>query len=177
MNMKTFAPARRGFTLIEMMVVVLIIGILSAIGIPQYHKTVETSKAENAAGIVKMMGTTNRMFMLDHNNIAAAGTFSATAVNSCNPSGACDGSSSSCQLVYCRYLAYDDWARTGYDIRVGNVQCCTPDSGLTGAVVACARRCSGSNPCSTSTTYTNWGYMTDVNGTLVTCGGAPRPGT
>lgn len=55
-----------GFTLLELLVVVLIIGILSAIALPQYKKTVEKSKAAQAVVTLKYMHDRGQEFMLQH---------------------------------------------------------------------------------------------------------------
>jgi len=48
MNRTTVAESRTGFTLVELAVVIVIIGVLAAFGVPQFLKSVERSKASEA---------------------------------------------------------------------------------------------------------------------------------
>ena len=58
--------SKKGFTLLELLVVVLIIGVLTAIAIPQYQKAVEKSKAAQAITWVKAISNALKIYILDH---------------------------------------------------------------------------------------------------------------
>jgi prepilin-type N-terminal cleavage/methylation domain-containing protein len=166
---------RGGFTLLELLVVVMIIGILAAIAIPQYTKSIEVSKAEDAAAVVKMIGTTNRMFHLD-NDQWASGAF--TSGMSCSDD--CDtyvkaggGPSDVCALIKCRYLSDEGLGKKPYDFQA---LADTNGCGLSGNLVACGTRCTGDTArgCSQpGSKYANWAYGITKDGQMLHSAGPP----
>jgi prepilin-type N-terminal cleavage/methylation domain-containing protein len=57
---------RRGFTLIEIMIVVLIIGILLAIAVPNFLRARETSRAKSCAGNLRQIETAKEQWAMDN---------------------------------------------------------------------------------------------------------------
>ncbi|GAB7218437.1 pilin [Vibrio comitans] len=55
-----------GFTLIELMIVVAIIGVLSAIGIPMYQDYVKKSELASATATLRGLLTKAELYYLDH---------------------------------------------------------------------------------------------------------------
>ena len=167
---------RRGYTLIEMVVTILIIGILASIAVPQYLNTVETGKADDAVSTVNMIGTTNKMFALDHNGFYVAGGFPSGAGASCG-AGVCPatvvatvtGPTAGCNLVWCKYLADQDWGDKPYTYDScdtaggGGGHCGSPSA------VAGTQRAGGSAP------YSGWGYYMSKAGQITALGNAPTP--
>jgi len=58
---------KSGFTLIEVLVVVLIIGILTSVAMPQYQKAVWKSRAAQIIPVVKTLGEAEQVYFATYN--------------------------------------------------------------------------------------------------------------
>ena len=150
---------KKGFTLIELMVVTIIMGILASMGIPYYLKTVEVSKASDALAIGHMLGNSYRMYLVDNPSSPLTGT----VINACN-TGVCDASATdACRLVRCNYVARQDWDSGSYIYSIGTAA----------DIAASVSRRTGASPGTDSTPYTSWGYNFSTSGGCAVIGGAP----
>ena len=65
MNRKFRARAKRGFTIVELIVVVTVIGFLAAIAVGAYNKVVNDSKATKSTALVNTLSTAKSLFVAD----------------------------------------------------------------------------------------------------------------
>ena len=169
---------RAGYTLVELIVVILIIGVLTSFGVPQYLRTLENSKADDAVALVNQVGMTNRMFALDHRGVYAAGQF--PEGNGCG----CTATSCSslvitpptpvaaCALVCCSYLGDQDWVNKPYIVNACDPATGTGGGSCAGGIVAStARRSSG--PKAAYSPYSGWSYRMTSAGQIQSQNGAP----
>lgn len=83
-----FHNRQKGFTLIELMIVVVIIGILAALAIPRFMTATTKSKQSEAKGILKQIYTMQRTYRQQNNTYWGQGTTaSAAAPNAFAPIG------------------------------------------------------------------------------------------
>lgn len=94
------AQMQKGFTLIELMIVVAIIGILAAIAIPQYQNYVAKSQVSRVMSETGSLRTPAEACLLDGKTTVAAGGQTAQA-------GQCDLGATESNLLANGYAAYD----------------------------------------------------------------------
>ncbi|MCM2268323.1 MAG: type II secretion system GspH family protein [Elusimicrobiales bacterium] len=154
-----------GFTLIELIVVVLIMGMLASMGVPYYYKTVESSKASDSVAIGHLLGNANRMYNLDNPGAPVSGQ----VTNTCN-AASCTTATGACRLVACNYVAQQDWNQSAYGYYVCNGNAGGPCCGSSGSEIGVS--CTLHKP-PASAPYSGWGYRFYSSGRCLELGGAP----
>jgi len=70
---------KKGFTMIELMVVVVIVGVLAAIAIPIYGKYIKNARLTEATGRIGEVITAGKAWAQDHQNVAGNPVWPAAA--------------------------------------------------------------------------------------------------
>jgi prepilin-type N-terminal cleavage/methylation domain-containing protein len=153
--------SKKGFTLIELVVVVIIVGILTAVGMPQYFKTIENSKAVNASATGHMIAAAYRMYFIGNPDAGLQGTLD----NTCN-TGSCDSTDlTACRLVRCNYTPQQDWDAGAYlyQVAIPNTAILVTGTGQPFALRA-NRREGDTSPGTNTWPYNRWSYLFDTAG-------------
>jgi prepilin-type N-terminal cleavage/methylation domain-containing protein len=76
-DVRSVGAAAKGFTLIELVVVVLIVGVLSAITLPQYFRIVEKGRIAEALNVLQSAGASQSRYLSKY------GSYCTGAIMSC----------------------------------------------------------------------------------------------
>jgi len=71
--------SNKGFTLIELMIVVVIVGVLSALAVPRFMRAATKSKQSEAREILKQIYTMERAYFIEHETYILNGVTASAA--------------------------------------------------------------------------------------------------
>ncbi len=83
--MSRTTESRKGFTLVELAVVIVIIGVLAAFGVPQFLKSVERSKAAEAFNYLSAVRSAQERYLAKEGCYADSTASTALDINQVDP--------------------------------------------------------------------------------------------
>jgi|GEM_PF-1817158 len=143
---------RKGFTLAEVLVVVVIVGVLAAIAVPSFNKTIEASRATDAENTGEQIRTALKGLYLGGNSSNFTGDFDSLTGAACPATRVPTNLS---EVVSCGLIPNQTWTALPYKFTV---------MGTAGSLKIRARRRSGD--------FSSWTYDFSVNSCNAS-GGAP----
>jgi len=63
---------KKGFTLVELIAVIMILGLLAAMAIPRFTRTIEETKNREAIAVLTMIRSAQRMYYIEYENYVTA---------------------------------------------------------------------------------------------------------